>query len=65
MTNETEIDTTNLSIIGSQGEFVTMLSRRQRWTKAEALNAAAYLVVCAGDYKAEEFAKVFKAITST
>ena len=57
-----EIDTANLSIIGSMGDSVTMMIPRQKWTKAEALNAAAYLVICSGDYDGTEFKKVFEAI---
>lgn len=62
--DETQIDTTNVGIVGMQGNTVVMLRPMQRFTHEEALNVAAYLVFMSGDYDGEEFAKVFKAIGS-
>lgn len=59
-----EIDTANISIVGAMGDTVTVMLPRQRMTKAEALNTAAYLVLCAGDYDGEQFKRVFEAVRS-
>lgn len=63
-TEHDEIDTANLSVIGigSKGDMVVMMIPRMQWTKAEALNAAAYLVLCSGDYEGTEFQRVFEAV---
>lgn len=52
-------------MVGMQGDTVVVFIPRQQFTREQALVHAAYLVFMAGDYEAEEFAKVFKAVSNT
>lgn len=60
-----EIDTTNDLMIGGRGEEIVIMLPKQRLNHAEALRAAAYLVLMTGDYDMQEFDKVFKAVASS
>lgn len=60
---DTDIDTTNSQLVGSNADHVVVLMPKGRMTKAEALRHAAWLVLLADDN--DEFDSVLAACRNT